>query len=75
MPDNLVRVPDALLALSPAEIEQWFAEVLICKLSAISDISTADATDLASAIALANVNKAKINEMLAELRAANALRS
>jgi hypothetical protein len=36
--------------------------------SAIADVSTADATDLASAIALANANKAKINSILAMLR-------
>jgi hypothetical protein len=36
--------------------------------SAIADISTADATDLTSAIALANANKAKINTILAMLR-------
>jgi hypothetical protein len=36
--------------------------------SAIADVSTADATDLTSAIALANANKAKINTTLAMLR-------
>ncbi len=36
--------------------------------SAIADVSTADATDLASAIALANANKSKINTILAMLR-------
>lgn len=36
---------------------------------AIADIATVDATDLASAIALANNTKAKINELLAALRA------
>jgi hypothetical protein len=36
--------------------------------SAIADVSTADATDLTSAIALANANKAKINTILAMLR-------
>lgn len=38
--------------------------------AAIADIATADATDLASAEALANANKAKINAILAALRAA-----
>ncbi|WP_136419966.1 capsid cement protein [Herbaspirillum sp. ST 5-3] len=38
--------------------------------AAIADIATADATDLASAEALANENKAKINAILAALRAA-----
>jgi hypothetical protein len=36
--------------------------------SAIADVSTADATDLPSAVALANANKAKINSTLAMLR-------
>lgn len=36
--------------------------------AAEADIATADATDLASAVALANVNKAKINALLAKLR-------
>jgi hypothetical protein len=36
--------------------------------SAIADVSTADATDLASAISLANANKAKINSILSMLR-------
>jgi len=37
--------------------------------AAEADIATADATDLASAVALANANKAKINALLAKLRA------
>lgn len=37
-------------------------------LDPVSDITTPDATDEATAIALANDNKAKINELLAELR-------
>jgi hypothetical protein len=36
--------------------------------SAIADVSTADATDLSSAIALANANKAKINSILSMVR-------
>lgn len=32
-------------------------------------VATADATDLASAVALANANKAKINALLVKLRA------
>jgi hypothetical protein len=36
--------------------------------SAIADVSTADATDLTSAIALANANKAKVNAILSMLR-------
>jgi len=38
--------------------------------AAIADIATVDATDLASAEALANATKAKVNTLLAELRAA-----
>lgn len=38
--------------------------------AAIADIATADATDLASAEALANATKAKFNTLLAELRLA-----
>lgn len=37
---------------------------------ATADIATADATDAASAIVLANANKAKINQLLANLRSA-----
>lgn len=37
---------------------------------AVADIATADATDLTAAEALANANKAKINDLLAKLRTA-----
>ena len=43
-------------------------KVVGAQASAIADVSTADATDLPSAIALANANKAKINSTLAMLR-------
>ena len=36
--------------------------------TAITDVTTANATDLATAQALTNANKAKINALLAELR-------
>lgn len=36
----------------------------------VANVSQADATDLPSAEALANANKAKINELLAALKAA-----
>lgn len=39
-------------------------------LAAEADIATADATDLASAQALANATKAKVNALLAKLRTA-----
>jgi hypothetical protein len=34
----------------------------------VADVTTADATDLATAITLTNANKAKINEILQALR-------
>lgn len=43
------------------------------QISSIADVSTANATDLASAEALANANKAKINALLAALRTAGIL--
>lgn len=42
---------------------------------AIADISVADATDLTTTQALANANKAKINAILAALRAAHIIAS
>jgi hypothetical protein len=42
-------------------------------LANVADISTADATDLTTAIALANANKAKINELLAALQTAGVM--
>lgn len=36
----------------------------------VANVTTADATDLPTAVALANANKAKINELLAALQAA-----
>lgn len=44
-------------------------------IAAVADVATPDATDLASAIALANDLKAKINQLLAAMRAANHLSS
>lgn len=44
-------------------------------LAKIAAIATADATDLASAEALANANKAKINAILASLTAAGLMSS
>jgi hypothetical protein len=43
-------------------------QVVTARQTAIADVSTADATDLTSAVALANANKAKINTILAMLR-------
>lgn len=41
--------------------------------AAVADIATADAIDLATAITLANATKAKVNQLLASLRAAGTL--
>lgn len=38
-------------------------------IQALTAVSTADATDLASAVALSNANKAKINAIIAALKA------
>jgi len=38
-------------------------------IAALTPVATADATDLATAIALANANKAKINAIIAALKA------
>lgn len=43
--------------------------------AAVADISTADATDLATAQALANATKTKVNDLLAKLRTAGLLDS
>ena len=42
-------------------------------IAAVADVATADATDLATVITLANDLKAKINELLAKARTANHL--
>lgn len=39
------------------------------EIAALTPVATADATDLASAVALANANKAKINAIIAALKA------
>lgn len=41
--------------------------------ASVADVATADATDLATVIALANDLKAKLNELLAKARTANHL--
>lgn len=41
--------------------------------AAVADVTAADATDLASAIALANATKATLNSLLAAMRAAETL--
>lgn len=45
----------------------WY-NYLTGKISPIADVTTPDATDLATAQALANANKAKINALLQSLR-------
>lgn len=53
---------------------KWFSNIgRIKSAAAVSDVSTADATDLASAIALANANKVAINNLLSSLRTAGLL--
>jgi len=49
------------------------AEAIKPQAAAVADIATVDATDLATAITLANANKAKINALLASLRAAGVI--
>lgn len=39
------------------------------QIAALTNVTTADATDLATAQALANANKAKINQIIAALKA------
>lgn len=39
------------------------------QVAALTPVNTADATDLATAVALANANKAKINAIIAALKA------
>lgn len=39
------------------------------QVAALTNVTTADATDLATAIALTNANKAKINAIIAALKA------
>lgn len=46
---------------------EWY-KFLSRKIQPIADVTTANATDLATAQALANANKAKINALLQSLR-------
>lgn len=46
---------------------------VVTKQAAITNVTTADAADEATAVALANANKAKINQILVALRAAGIL--
>lgn len=52
---EVTRLVDEATALNP-------------DVAALDPVATADATDLASAVALANANKAKINEIIAALQ-------
>ena len=52
-----------------------FLSLLPQRAKAVTDITTADATNLATAITLANANKAKINELLQALRDSGAIES
>jgi hypothetical protein len=52
--------------------EDYLREISLVA-DAVADISSVDATDLASAIALANETKAQFNDLLAKLRVAGKL--
>lgn len=49
------------------ELVSQFGSADQTAVAALTPVATADATDLASAVALANANKAKINEIVAAL--------
>lgn len=57
--NEVANAIESALVASPAE--------------AVADVAVVDASDLATAIALANANKAKINELLGALRDAGIL--
>jgi hypothetical protein len=65
---DLLRVGGSINIASGQGYKVAGTKVVGGQASAIADVSTADATDLTSAIALANANKAKINAILAMLR-------
>lgn len=65
-------------AITDPRVAQAIVEMVESSLSqaaAVADIATPDATDLASAVTLANNNKAKINALLAALRTAGLVAS
>ena len=64
---NITPVGD-ILVQSGKVVKVDGNQVITARQTAIADVSTADATDLTSAVALANANKAKINTTLAMLR-------
>jgi hypothetical protein len=64
---NITPVGDVLVQ-SGKVVKVAGNQVITARQTAIADVSTADATDLTSAVALANANKAKINTTLAMLR-------
>jgi hypothetical protein len=65
---ELLRVGGSVNVASGQGYKVAGTKVVGGQASAIADVSTADATDLTSAVALANANKAKINAILAMLR-------
>jgi len=69
----MVTTPNKLTAvgMSPELAKQVAAGIPSAQaaMQAITAISTADATDLATAITLANATKAKVNAILAQLKA------
>lgn len=67
--DDAANNEDAVIAWL-VHVHSGGAATVVGDQAAVADIATADANDLASAIALANANKAKINTILARLRTA-----
>ena len=65
---NITPRPIEPLVDENGNITRVWYKYLTGKSSSVADIATPDATDLASAITLANANKAKINALLQSLR-------
>jgi hypothetical protein len=70
--EGSIANPEAAQAVIDA-VDSAFNEASI--VAALADIATANASDLPTAIALANASKAKINALLAAMRAAGILAS
>lgn len=74
LPNAPETTSDAVAALLEL-VSDLYTTGVIGKQAAVADIATADATDLATAQALANATKAKVNALLATLRTAGVIRS
>lgn len=70
---SIPRAESPVLLENGAFTPEWY-RFQAAKINAITDITTADATDLATAITLTNANKAKINQLLQALRDSGILR-